>query len=111
MLQEPAQRSSQNRPRGTPITKAINVTRDISRSFLISKALPAIVAAWPAQDAGKIILIQQDNARTHIKANDEAFLLAIAQTGLDIRIMNQPPNSPDLNVLDLGFFASLQSKT
>ena len=25
--------------------------------------------------------------------------------------MNQPPNSPDLNVLDLGFFASLQSKT
>jgi len=24
--------------------------------------------------------------------------------------MNQPPNSPDMNVLDLGFFASLQSK-
>ena len=24
--------------------------------------------------------------------------------------MNQPPNSPDMNVLDLGFFASLQYK-
>jgi len=25
--------------------------------------------------------------------------------------MNQPPNSRDMNVLDLGFFASLQAKT
>jgi len=25
--------------------------------------------------------------------------------------MNQPPNSPDMNCLDLGFFASLQSMT
>src|SRR5438128_725850 len=25
--------------------------------------------------------------------------------------MNQPPNSPDMNILDLGFFASLQSMT
>ena len=28
---------------------------------------------------------------------------------MDIRIINQPPNSPDMNVLDLGFFNSLQS--
>ena len=47
----------------------------------------------------------------HIEPNDEAFCLAVRQTGLDIRIFNQPANSPDLNVLDLGFFASLQSKT
>ncbi len=31
--------------------------------------------------------------------------------GLDIRLVNQPPNSPDMNCLDLGFFASLQSLT
>jgi hypothetical protein len=49
-------------------------------------------------------------ARAHIEQNDEAFQHAVAQTGLDIRIFNEPPNSPDLNVLDLGFFASLQSK-
>ena len=42
---------------------------------------------------------------------DDAFCHAVRQTGLDIRIFNQPANSPDLNVLDLGFFASLQSKT
>jgi len=28
---------------------------------------------------------------------------------MDIRIINQPPNSPDMNVLDLGFFNSLLS--
>ena len=43
--------------------------------------------------------------------NDPIFLEAVAQTGLDVHIMNQPPNSPDMNVLDLGFFASLQTKT
>lgn len=44
-------------------------------------------------------------------ADDAAVAAAVAQTGLDIRIMHQPPNSPDMNVLDLGFFASLQSLT
>ncbi|EEE52153.1 hypothetical protein OsJ_33993 [Oryza sativa Japonica Group] len=35
----------------------------------------------------------------------------VGQMGLDIRLVNQPPNSPDMNCLDLGFFASLQSLT
>jgi hypothetical protein len=46
-----------------------------------------------------------------VPANDPQFLAAVAQTGLDIRIISQPANSPDMNVLDLGFFASLQSYT
>ena len=106
MFQELAQRRSKNREKGTPITKPINVTRDVSRSFLITKVLPAIVAKWPREARGEIIWIQQDNARTHIEPNDEAFCHAVRQTGLDIRIFNQPANSPNLNVLDLGFFAS-----
>jgi hypothetical protein len=73
--------------------------------------IPAIVSCWPQEDIRQTIWIQQDNARTHIAADDPAFALAVAQTGLDIRIKNQPPNSPDMNVLDLGFFASVQSKT
>jgi hypothetical protein len=32
-----------------------------------------------------------------------------ARGGWDIRIVNQPPNSPDCNILDLGWFASIQS--
>ncbi|EEE68729.1 hypothetical protein OsJ_27404 [Oryza sativa Japonica Group] len=41
----------------------------------------------------------------------ELLLAKIALMGLDIRFVNQPPNSPDMNCLDLGFFASLQSLT
>jgi len=89
----------------------MKVDRDTIRSYMISKVLPAIVACWPKEDAGKTIWIQQDNARTHVLVNDEQFARAVAQTGLDIRLMNQPANSPDMNVLDLGFFASLQSFT
>jgi hypothetical protein len=76
---------------------------------MIAKVLPAIVARWPREDAGKTIWIQQDNAPSHVPIYDEQFAAAVAQTGLDIRIINQPPNSPDMNVLDLRFFASLQS--
>jgi hypothetical protein len=46
-----------------------------------------------------------------VLVDDEHFVVAAARTGLDIRLMNQPPNSPDMNCLDLGFFASLQSLT
>jgi hypothetical protein len=76
---------------------------------MIAKVLPAIVARWPREDAGKTIWIRQDNAPSHVSPDDEQFAAAVAQTGLDIRIINQPPNSPDMNVLDLGFFASLKS--
>jgi hypothetical protein len=61
---------------------------------MIAKVLPAIVARWPREDAGKTIWIQQDNARTHIPVDDEQFAQAVAQTGLDIRLINQPANSP-----------------
>ena len=110
-LQEPAQRSSRNRARGTLVTKTMTVDRNAYRSFLITKMLPAIKAKWPPCDAHKTIWIQQDSARTHLPVDDEQFAIAVAQTGLDIRLMNQPPNSPDMNCLDLGFFASLQSLT
>ncbi|CAN6327224.1 unnamed protein product [Urochloa humidicola] len=89
----------------------MKVDRDTIRSYMITKLLPAIVNRWPREDAGKTIWIQQDNARTHVPVDDEQFARAVAQTGLDIRLINQPANSPDMNVLDLEFFASLQSLT
>jgi hypothetical protein len=46
-----------------------------------------------------------------VLVNDAKFTTAVAQTGLDIRLINQPANSLDLNILDLRFFASLQSLT
>jgi hypothetical protein len=81
------------------------------RSYLIGKVLDAIVRRWPQEHAGRTIYIQQDNAPSHVPINDIELADAVAQTGLDIRLINQPVNSPDLNVLDLGFFNSLQSLT
>ena len=81
------------------------------RSYLIDKVLDAIVQRWPQELRGKTIYIQQDNAPSHVPVNDKEFRAVVARTGLDIQLINQPANSPDLNVLDLGFFASLQSLT
>ena len=81
------------------------------RSYVIGKVLKAIVERWPREHSGNTIWIQQDNAPSHLLVNDEEFAAAVAQTGFDIRLINQPANSPYLNVLDLGFFASLQSLT
>jgi hypothetical protein len=80
------------------------------RSYLIAKVLPTIKGKWPIEDRNRTMWIQQDNARTYVLADDEQFTIAAAQTGLDIRHMNQPQNSPDMSCL-LGFFASLQSLT
>ena len=55
------------------------------------------------------IYIQQDNAPAHISEHDPDFLNIACLHGFDLRIRNQPPNSPDMNVLDLGFFRALQS--
>lgn len=78
--QVPAQRNSRNRPQGILVTESINVNKDISRSFLITKVIPSIRRVWLREDAGKTIWIQQDNARTHVAPNDPVFLKAVAQT-------------------------------
>ena len=52
---------------------------------------------------------QRDNAKSHFSANDPDVLKAGKSDGWKIQMMNQPPNSPDLNVLDLGFFNAIQS--
>ncbi|KAL6535084.1 hypothetical protein OROMI_026458 [Orobanche minor] len=105
----PAQRSSKNRERGTIETKAINsITQPIIISKLIEELLPAIIAKWPV-GACKDIWIQQDNARPHTSPNDPHFIHAATKDGFNIQLINQPAQSPDLNVLDLGFFRAIQS--
>jgi hypothetical protein len=76
---------------------------------LIDKVLPAIRAKWPQEDMDKPIYIQQDNAQSHVSLNDKLFCEAAKQDGFDIRLVCQPPNSPDFNILDLGFFNGIQS--
>jgi len=53
--------------------------------------------------------MQQDNAMPHIHVDDSAFNTAGKLDGFDIELKCQPPNSPNLNVLDLGYFKAIQS--
>ncbi|XP_057791129.1 uncharacterized protein LOC131008257 [Salvia miltiorrhiza] len=97
--QVPAKRNSKNRPVGTMEIKPIqSVTKEL---------LPAIFAKWP-RFASKLIYIQQDNAKSHILDSDPDFRAAATAHGFDIRIVQQPPNSPDTNVNDLGWFRVIQ---
>ncbi|KAL7098802.1 hypothetical protein ACP275_09G041400 [Erythranthe tilingii] len=101
VTREPAKRNSVNRVAGTLETKPIaSVKRDV---------IPTIKEKWPREDSRYPIFIQQDNARTHIPQDDIEFCQVEKEDGFDIRLMCQPPNSPELNVLDLGFFNAIQS--
>jgi hypothetical protein len=75
----PAARKSDNMLKGRLEIKSVKVNRDIMRQFLIEKILPAIVEAWPAEDVGQTILIQQDNATSHILPSDQGFKEAVAK--------------------------------
>ena len=71
---EPAKRTSKNRVASTVERKTVSsVTKDVIRSCLIEKFLPAIRAKWP-HDTKDVVFIQQDNAKTHIDPNDPNFL-------------------------------------
>ena len=79
------------------------------REYLVKYALPAIKEKWPESDRWNTIYVQQDNARTHILPNDQLFVQEAPRGGWDIKMIYQPPNSSDLNILDLGWFASIQA--
>ncbi|ETV88288.1 hypothetical protein H257_01580, partial [Aphanomyces astaci] len=106
--QVPVIRASRNRPAGTLETKPVSVTRDMYRAMLIDHVIPAIKAKWPVGESRRII-IQQDNARPHVPPLDSRIVDACTSDGWMMELKYQPPNSPDLNVLDLGFFRAIQS--
>ncbi|XP_042008976.1 uncharacterized protein LOC121757510 [Salvia splendens] len=72
------------------------------------KIIPTIKAKWPDNISNEIF-IQQDNARPHIMHNDAEFQSVANTDGFKFHIICQPANSPDCNVLDLGFFRAIQS--
>ncbi|KAL6901930.1 hypothetical protein ACP4OV_004806 [Aristida adscensionis] len=110
VTEERAKRSSVNRLAGTMEIKPItHITREVISKFMLQHVLPAIKAKWPREDMHKTIYIVQDNAPSHLHVDDPMFCEAAKEGGWDIRLKCQPPNSPDLNILDLGFFRAIQA--
>jgi hypothetical protein len=60
---------------------------------------------------GRQIQIQHDNASLHITGEDPAFKKEVSNLSLNVTIMFQAANSPDVNLNDLGFFRAIQSAT
>ena len=104
---EPAKRKSKNRAKGTPVWKNQLINRDVYREYLIQKLLLAVKEKWPRNNAR--IRLQQDGAKSHILEDDVEFKEAVQQIGLNLTVFTQAPNSPDTNILDLGFFRAIQS--
>ncbi|XP_021858811.2 uncharacterized protein [Spinacia oleracea] len=108
--QAEAKRSSKNILKGTMETKIVEfVNQKVTRPMLINEIVPTIKAKWPRDGRHKIIFIQQDNAKAHISQEDPECQQVYQQEGFTFILLNQPPNSPDLNILDLRFFKSIQS--
>ena len=102
---EPGKRGSKNRPKGTLVWKNKVVTKEVYHELLISKLLPAIVEKWPQTDQLlRKIWIQQDGAKSHISADDNEFKEALNDQDINAELYTQAANSPDVNLLDLGFF-------
>ncbi|KAH9114664.1 hypothetical protein LEN26_013025 [Aphanomyces euteiches] len=98
-----AKRSSKNRAKGTPVMVLQNVDTAAYRDMILHNVVPAILAKMPRDIA--IVKLQQDNASPHrcicnAQLRDHGIM--------NIEVVNQPANSPDFNVLDLGIFNSIQ---
>ncbi|ETV79646.1 hypothetical protein H257_06903 [Aphanomyces astaci] len=102
----PAARNSRNRPAGTIVPTIVNVDAVLYRDYVITRVVPAIKAKFPS--VNKRVVLQHDNATPHGAITD-AILECVSTDGWTFVVQRQPPNSPDLNVLDLGYFASIQS--
>ncbi|KAL6495734.1 hypothetical protein OROGR_030297 [Orobanche gracilis] len=84
------------------------ITKAVVKAQLITEIIPAIKAKWPPF-LSKKIFIQQDNAKPHILGSDPDFMAVARADGFEIHLVCQPPNSPDTNVNDLGFFRAIQT--
>ncbi|ETL34764.1 hypothetical protein L916_13052 [Phytophthora nicotianae] len=96
------QRRSQYRPKGT-----------ILQGNIESVDTAVNPRKWPICHRGEIIYEQQDNASPHVLPDDEDVVREGQREGWDIRLIFQPSNSSDFNVLDLGYSAiqNLQYQT
>lgn len=90
-------------------TKCVEVTRARYKAKLLEEVIPAIKASWPASGRRERVRAQHDNAPSHNINDDPDIVRECTRDGWDIQFVSQPANTPDLNILGLGFFNSIQS--
>ena len=98
---ELAKQSSKKCTKGMPVWKNQCIMQDVYWEYLIQKLLPAIKQRWPTNN--RRIWLQQDGAKSHILEDNEEFKEAVDEIGLNLTVSTQSPNSPDTNILNLGF--------
>ncbi|KAG2761987.1 hypothetical protein PC129_g17429 [Phytophthora cactorum] len=91
-------------------TKEGRMNKETYQTMIIERLLPALRERMPHAAEGKRITVEQDNASPHISPQDPAFCEATSRMRLSVELQFQPPNSPDLNALDLGIFTAIQSR-
>jgi hypothetical protein len=79
-----------------------DVTKAVYKQFILNKVLPAIKEKWPQCHRNMAIKLQQDHAKSHRIHNDPEVLEKHTNMTVTVNLFDQPPNSLDLNVLDLG---------
>ena len=78
----------------------------VSRNQIFSEATGFVLSSlkWPSRDRmSRRIFIQQDGAKNHIHEDDKEFNDTLMELIIDAVLYMQTPNSPDINLLDLGF--------
>ena len=103
-----AKRNCWDRPAGTIEPKSVFVNRDVYCKYITEKVIPAIRRKWQGPKS-ELIVMQQDNAPCHWSIDDVDFAEEGQRFRWNIKMTNQLANSPDFNVLGLGFFRCVQS--
>eukprot|EP00127_Corallochytrium_limacisporum_P005105 Clim_evm11s199 gene=Clim_evmTU11s199 len=110
-----AKRKSKNRDRGDKVVKPVSVTGRTLLAFFDQVLFPSVVQKWPTTwPKSRPIYIWLDNARPHCALEkslktewEQVHGRWLENTSYDFRLRFQPKLSPDLNILDLSLFRSL----
>ncbi|KAF0717642.1 Aste57867_2178 [Aphanomyces stellatus] len=88
------------------VVESLNVSADVYQDYVLHKDITAIKTKFPSFI--KRVDLQHDNVTPHASIN-YVVLEAASIDGWKFVVYRQPPNSPDVNVLDLSFFDSIQA--
>ena len=106
----PAVRNSRNRLVGAPVTSTVNMTAKRYVSYFTqADGIVAKIRERLHHLRYSGIQLQQDGARPHIGGGAVTLINAALQdNNWNAWMVNQSPQSPDLNVLDLGLFHGMK---